>query len=329
MGAGQSLKFGEEIGRGAYGTVHKGTYQGKPVAIKRIHRLLLENARYHQSDYDHVQQEFVRECDLLASLEHPHVVKFIGVFDVKGDKALVMELLHGTLKDYLSKKKDAGMEVDEACRITFQIVEGLKYLHGHDPPLVHRDLNGKNVLFTETGLVKISDLGQAKYRPSDLGYLTTKAPGCLPYMAPEVLGKDPQYTEKMDMFSLGVLMLQIVTLLDPAPDLQGIGVVAEVERRRDHLKLVEETHPLRIPIVTCLENDPKKRPSADSEMFSRLNCKFITKINNHFCNCCYMLLRTCKQEYSGIFIVSIFVHAILPMHVVMFTLENIFLKLTI
>ena len=55
-------------------------------------------------------------------------------------------------------------------------------------------------------------------------------------MPPEVLGKDPQYTEKVDMFSLGVLMLQIVTRLDPATDLQGIGVVAEVERRRDHLK---------------------------------------------------------------------------------------------
>ena len=133
MGAGQSVKIGEEIGRGAYGTVHKGTYQGKPVAIKRIHQLLLENARYHRSDYDHVQQEFIRECDLLASLEHPHVVKFIGVFDVKGDKALVMELLHETLKDYLSRKKDVGMEVDESCWITFQIVEGLKYLHGHNP----------------------------------------------------------------------------------------------------------------------------------------------------------------------------------------------------
>ena len=281
MGAGQSvkLKIGEEIGRGVYGTVHKGTYRGKPVAIKRIHQLLLENAKYNRSDYDHVQQEFVRECDLLASLEHPHVVKFIGVFDVKGDKALVMELLHETLKDYLSRKKDVGMEVVKACRITFQIVEGLKYLHGHNPPLVHRHLNGKNVLLTETGLVKISDLGQAKFRPSDLGYLTTKAPGCLPYMPPEVLGKDPQYTEKVDMFSLGVLMLQIVTRLDPAlaPDLQGIGVVAEVERRRDHLKMVDGTHPLRIPIVACLENDPKKRPSAYSGVFPRLNCKFINK----------------------------------------------------
>ena len=297
MGAGQSVKIGEEIGRGAYGTVHKGTYQGKPVAIKRIHQLLLENARYHRSAYDHVQQEFIRECDLLASLEHPHVVKFIGVFDVKGDKALVMELLHETLKDYLSRKKDVGMEVDESCWITFQIVEGLKYLHGHNPPLVHRDLNGKNVLLTETGLVKISDLGQAKFRPSDLGYLTTKAPGCLPYMPPEVLGKDPQYTEKVDMFSLGVLMLQIVTRLDPATDLQGIGVVAEVERRRDHLKMVEGTHPLRFPIVACLENGPEKRPSADSGVFNQLNCKLIINSLLHVNKDEDLNLRTCKQEY--------------------------------
>ena len=265
MGAGQSVKIGEEIGRGAYGTVHKGTYQGRPVAIKRIHRLLLEQARYQAADYDHVQQEFLRECEILSSLKHPHIVEFVGVFDVKGEKALVMELLHETLRDYLLKKKkqDGGLHEKEACRISSEIVDGLNYLHSLKPPVVHRDLNSKNVLLTETGLVKISDLGQAKFRPTDLGYLTTVAPGCIPYMPPEVLSKDPRYTEKMDTFSLGVLMLQMVTCLDPNPSLQGIGIEAEIDRRRDHIKLVPESHPLRIVIISCLENDPKKRPSAE------------------------------------------------------------------
>ena len=262
MGAGQSVKIGGGIGRGAYGTVHRGTYQGRPVAIKRIHRLLLEQA----ADFDRMQQEFFRECEILSSLMHPHIVEFVGVFDVKGEKALVMELLHETLKDYLVKKKnqDGGLQEKEACRISSEIVDGLNYLHSHRPPVVHRDLNSKNVLLTETGLVKISDLGQAKFRPTDLGYLTTVAPGCIPYMPPEVLGKDPRYTEKMDTFSLGVLMLQMVTCLDPNPSLQGIGTEAEIDRRRDHIKLVSESHPLRSVIILCLENDPEKRPSAES-----------------------------------------------------------------
>ena len=54
---------------------------------------------------------------------------------------------------------------------------------------------------------KTSDLGVSKFRPTDLGYLSTKAPGCLLYMPPEALGKEPQYTEKLDMFFFGVLML--------------------------------------------------------------------------------------------------------------------------
>ena len=264
MGAGQSVKIGGEIGRGAYGTVHKGTYQGRPVAIKRIHRLLLEQAKYQAADFDRMQQEFLRECEILSSLMHPHIVEFVGVFDVKGEKALVMELLHETLRDYLVKKKnqDGGLQDKEACRISSEIVDGLNYLHSHRPPVVHRDLNSKNVLLTETGLVKISDLGQAKFRPTDLGYLTTVAPGCIPYMPPEVLGKDPRYTEKMDTFSLGVLMLQMVTCLDPNPSFQGIGTEAEIDRRCDHIKLIPESHPLRTVIISCLENDPEKRPSA-------------------------------------------------------------------
>ena len=272
MEAGQSVKIGEEIGRGAYGTVHKRTYQGRPVAIKRIHRLLLEQAKYQAEDFDHVQQEFLRECEILSSLTHPHIVKFVGVFDVKGEKVLVMELLHETLRDYLVKKKkqDGGLQVKEACRISSEIVDGLNYLHSLEPPVVHGYLSSKNVLLTETGFVKISDLGQAKFRPTDLGYLTTVAPGCIPYMPPEVLSNDPRYTEKMDTFSLGVLMLQMVTCLDPDPSLQGIGTEAEIDRRRDHIKLVPESHPLRIVIISCLKNDPENRPSTASLWQHRL-----------------------------------------------------------
>ena len=266
MGAGQSVKIGREIGRGAYGTVHRGTHQGRPVAVKKIHRLLLEQARYQAADFDLVQQEFLRECEILYSLIHPHIVEFVGVFDVRGEKALVMELLHETLRDYLVKKKkqDGGLEEKEACRITSEIIDGLNYLHSLEPPVFHRNLTDQNVLLTETGQVKISDLGQVTYLPTDLGYLTTVAPGCIPYMPPEVLGKEPRYTEKMDTFSLGVLMLQMVTCLDPNPSLQGIGTEAEIDRRRDHIKMIPESHPLRTVIISCLDNDPEKRPSAKS-----------------------------------------------------------------
>ena len=303
MGAGQSVKIGGEIGRGAYGTVHRGRYQGRPVAIKRIHRLLLEQARYQAADYEHVQEEFLRECEILSSLIHPHIVEFIGVFDVRGEKALVTELLHETLRDYLVKKKqDGGLEVKEACRISSEIIDGLNYLHTLESPVVHRNLTDKNVLLTETGVVKISDVGQAKFRPTDLGYLTTVAPGCIPYMPPEVLGKEPRYTEKMDTFSLGVLMLQMVTCLDPNPSLQGIGIEAEIDRRRDHIKLIPESHPLRTVIISCLENDPDKRPS-DKRL-----CEILHLWNQSKCSVVIMCVSSWKLKLKLLRIALLKVH---------------------
>ena len=106
----------------------------------------------------------------------------------------------------------------------------------------------------------------SKFRPTDLGYLSTKAPGCLLYMPPEALGKEPKYTEKLDMFSFGVLMLQMVTGEDPNPDMHGIGMVPEVERRKDHIELVPDDHVLKKGILQCLEDNPSKRPTAHDIM---------------------------------------------------------------
>ena len=266
MGAASSkLKVGEEIGRGAYGTVHKGVYEGKPVAVKKIHRLLLDYARDDPEAFQRISSEFERECDMLKTLVCPNVVQFVGAFEIAGERMLVMELLHETLAGALKRKKGTGgLTEKEAGRISLDIARGLNFLHRRNPPLVHRDLNTKNILLTEGGAAKISDLGVSKFRPTDLGYLTTKAPGCLLYMPPEALGKDPKYTEKLDMFSFGVVMLQMITGEDPNPDMLGIGVVPEVERRKDHIKLVPSGHVLEEWILQCLEDDPSKRLTAQT-----------------------------------------------------------------
>ena len=268
MGAASSkLKVGNEIGKGAYGTVHKGVYKGKPVAVKKIHRILLDYARDDPEAFQRISYEFERECELLKTLVFPNVVQFVGVFEIGNERVLVMELLHETLANALKRKKGSGGLTEvEARGICFDVARGLKFLHGQNPPLVHRDLNAKNILLTEDGTAKISDLGVSKFRPTDLGYLSSKAPGCLPYMPPEALGREPQYTEKLDIFSFGVLMLQMATGEHPNPDMHGIGMVPEVERRKDHIELVPDSHVLKKVILQCLEDDPRKRPTAQTIM---------------------------------------------------------------
>ena len=161
-----------------------------------------------------------------------------------------------------------------------QVSCGLLFLHQHDPQILHRDVTTKNILLNEDGsVVKISDLGQAKYRPSSIQYLTTTAPGCVLYMPPECLGKNPHYTDKGDTFSFGVVMLEVSTQEPPSCELnEGI----RSSRARDLARLSED-HPLKPLIVRCLNEDPDKRPDmmeACSTICTMTDCQ-ITGLEGH------------------------------------------------
>ena len=87
-----SLKIGDEINRGSYGSVSCGELDGTPVAVKRLHGLLLVAAK-GQGDFKLVMSSFQQECQLLEQVDHPHVVKFRGAFydDRRGEPVLVMD----------------------------------------------------------------------------------------------------------------------------------------------------------------------------------------------------------------------------------------------
>ena len=218
-----ALTVGEEISRGAYGTVYRGMLGRRPVAIKKIHQLLLDYAKERREELEGMLKGFRDECELMEAAKHANVVEFIRVFYQDGSALLVMELMHQTLDEFLEKNRGT-LPLFIQGRICLKIALGLMFLHHHDPQILHRDLTAKNVLMNEDGsVVKISDLGQAKFRPSSVIYLTTKAPGCIPYMPPECLVDRPHFTDKGDVFSLGVVVLQVSTQEPPSVGLGGIG----------------------------------------------------------------------------------------------------------
>ena len=165
---------------------------------------------------------------------------------------------------------DVGtLSLEKQIGICLQVASGLLFLHQHDPQILHRDLTAKNVLMNKDGsIAKISDFGQAKFHPSTIKYLSTKAPGCLLYMPPqcwmgtdEKSGVKSRFTDKGDVFSLGVLLLQIATQEPPSVGLVIREGQPEVEHRAADLAKLPEDHPLRAIILQCFQDDPAERPS--------------------------------------------------------------------
>ena len=253
-----SLVINKEISRGAYGTVHSGRLHGKEVAVKRIHGLLLEGAK-GQGNLEKMLCDFQQECQLLERVVHPHVLSFKGAFfdETTVEPVLVMELMAENLRQFL-ERQNGKLSRQRQLEICVAIVRGLRFLHSRTPPIVHRDLTDKNVLFSVDGLVKIGDFGQSRLKTAD--YFSSGQPGAIQFMPPEAMQQKSHYNEKLDVFSLGVLMLEIATQQFPCVGMVGIGITPELQRRREDISKLDEDHPLKRLILSCLKDDPKERP---------------------------------------------------------------------
>ena len=287
-----ALQIGPEISRGAYGVVFQGRLGARSVAIKKIHGMLVEYARDTKGDLATVLADFRRECELLEAARHANVVQYLGVFNQDGSALLVMELMQETLEQFLRDNRGT-LPQENQVSICLQIASGVLFLHQHDPQILHRDLTAKNILLSDNGsVVKISDLGQAKFRPADVQYLTTKAPGCVPYMPPECLVENPHFTDKGDIFSFGVVVLQVATQHPPSSGLGNIGGKPEVERREEDLARLPDDHPLKPTVLKCLKDDPAERPSCHQVYQVYLALYLAPHVNNpgvSVCNCCIVL----------------------------------------
>ena len=168
-----------------------------------------------------------------------------------------MEKMKENLRQFLENEQK--LSIQEQIRISHEITQGVAFLHQLTPPMVHSDLNDKNVMFTFDGVVKIGDFGQSRLMKD--AYLTSTAPGMLSFMPPECQKEDGnKYDESLDVFSLGVLMLEIGTQRLPISNV--FGVIPEVDRRGKDLQRMSDLHPLKPFILLCLSDDQKKRPKA-------------------------------------------------------------------
>ncbi|KAK3152574.1 hypothetical protein QOZ80_2BG0160870 [Eleusine coracana subsp. coracana] len=193
-----------KLGEGGFGSVYKGTLpNGQEVAVKRL----------FQSTKQGLGQ-MANELALLVKLKHKNLVRIIGVCLEDGEHMLVYEYMPNRSLDTIIFDPDRSRQLDWGARyrIINGIARGLQYLHEHSQlTIVHRDLKASNVLLDADMKPKISDFGLAKIFSDDqTRKATSRIIGTLGYMSPEYALRG-HYTTKLDVFSFGVLVLEIVT----------------------------------------------------------------------------------------------------------------------
>ena len=291
----------QDLGRGAYGRVFKAWYRGSVCAAKEIHSILIE-AAYTPAERERLKENFTRECDHCSKLNHLNIVHFIGIYrpPQQSFPVMIMELMDESLTTYAETHAEKSNSFTKKITILHDVAEGLRYLHSHNPPVIHRDLSPNNVLLKHMpgfSVAKIADLGVAKMINVDdtrsTQYLT-KVPGTVHFMPPEAFQRRPQYDTSLDVFSYGGIILYTINGKWPTPTdstifdtvkRQVVGF-SEVERRQEHLdEMTGEAKALRPLVESCLDNDPVKRPPI-FELSEKIKT---TKVCLYFCtnNICY------------------------------------------
>ena len=216
----KSLEFLKVIGRGSYGIVYRARWKGEEVAAKRFHSIFFENGFSHE-----YMRDFQREREVLEATDHPNIVKLRTVLLPKGYPPIIItELLYCDLEKYI-RVSTTSPKVSEMnlIRIAADVIKGLEYMHGRDPPIVHRDLATKNILLTVDGSAKIADFGVSKAFSAGRDMYATSAPGTPVYAAPEtypamnqfqIVG-EAMYGPKVDVFSFGAVLLCMIVGHEP------------------------------------------------------------------------------------------------------------------
>jgi serine/threonine protein kinase len=201
----------EMVGQGGMGAVYKARDLkfGRKVAIKEMSQHNL-NAR----EIDEATERFRQEANMLARLTHPNLPSVYDYFEEGGRWYLAMDFIKGeTVEDYASKMPGKVLHTLEVIDIGIQLTRVLGYLHTRPTPIIFRDLKPLNIMITSEKHIYLIDFGVARLFKRGQAK-DTLAFGSVGYAAPEQYGK-AQTTPRSDIYSLGVILHQLLTGHDP------------------------------------------------------------------------------------------------------------------
>ncbi|KAM6945773.1 protein-tyrosine kinase 2-beta [Aplochiton taeniatus] len=245
------IVVGRILGEGFFGEVHDGVY--KSLTGERVH-VAVKTCKDCSED---VKEKFMSEAVLMKSLNHPHIVRLIGVIEVD-PVWIVMELYeHGELGNYLTENKEV-LNSMTLVLYSLQICKAMAYLEGLN--MVHRDIAVRNVLVASPEFVKLGDFGLSRYIDDEY-YKASVSRMPIKWMAPESINFR-RFTVSSDIWMFGVCVWEVLSLgQQPFSWLENRDVIEQLEAgvRLPKPRLCPPT--LYSLLTHCWMYDPLKRPS--------------------------------------------------------------------
>lgn len=255
----------KELGSGAMGTVYRARYtkNDRSVAIKVIAPGLGDNER--------VQQRFEREAEILKQLKHPNIVRLLASGKYHRSPFYAMEFIEGEPLDAVLQRK-GRFAWDEVIGIGKQICAALQ--HAHVNGIIHRDLKPSNLMHEKSGVLKLTDFGIAK--DTDVTGLTSanSTVGTAAYMSPEQCRGERNLTPKSDLYSLGILMYELLTGQKPFQAENAMDMfIQHVQGTFDRPAKLFPEIPIWLDnlVCQCMEKRPEQRPADAATVASALD----------------------------------------------------------
>jgi tRNA A-37 threonylcarbamoyl transferase component Bud32 len=247
----EEITLGERVGLGSFGEVYRGEWHGTEVAVKKF---------LQQDISSDILEELKAEVRIMKRLRHPNVVLFMGAVTRIPNLSILTEFLPRGSLFRLIRRPNNQLDEKKRIRMALDVARGMNYLHNCTPVVVHRDLKSPNLLVDKNWVVKVCDFGLSRIK-HDTFLSSRSTAGTAEWMAPEVLRNEPS-DEKCDVFSYGVILWELCTLLQPWEGMNPMQVVGAVGFQQRRLDIPAGVDPTIAEIIEkCWQTDPKVRPS--------------------------------------------------------------------